>query len=75
MRRERGRRIEQHHQPARFLGRDEAGAQQADFADTGLRQQQLGERAAWPAAAGQLRVERFEPAGHSGVGVAGELVA
>ena len=56
-------------------GGNQTGTEQADFTDTRVRQQRLGERAARPAAAGQLRVERREAAGHGHVGMAGELVA
>ena len=49
-------------------------AQQTNFAYPGVRQQQFGERAARPAASGQLRIERGKPAGQALFGVAPELV-
>ena len=74
-RRQRRRRIEDHHQPTGPLRRDQRRREQADLADAGMRQQQLGERPARPAAAGQLGVERGEAGRHRVAAAAAELVA
>jgi hypothetical protein len=67
-------RVEQHHQPASLLHRSQAGRQQADLADAGMRQQQLRDRASRPTAARQLGIEYFEPTGDGPLGAAAELV-
>ncbi len=66
--------IEQHHEPAGLLRGHEAQGQQADLADAGMRQQQLGERTARPAATGELRIELRKPAGHRRLGMPAQLV-
>jgi hypothetical protein len=56
------------------LQRRQGRRQQAQFAHAGMRQQQLGEHARRPAAAGELGVEVGMPAGQHGLGRARHLV-
>ena len=73
--REIGRRVEDHHRPAGALRRDQRRREQADFADAGMRQQQLAQDPARPAAARQLGVERGETARYRMRRTAPQLVA
>ena len=75
---QRRRRVEEHDAARRGrLGRGDAGQrrrQQPHLADAGVRQQQLGQRLARPAAAGQLGIERGKTAAHGGLARAAQLV-
>ena len=75
-RRRQGRgRIEHHDQPSCALRLDQHGREEADLADSRMRQQQLAQHPTRPAAAGQLGVQAGETAGDGLDTAAAELVA